>query len=182
MLERAEYTMPSMQDVRRLMKLTIVAATGGIGRHLLEQAVAAGHTSPPSSETQTGCLERRSASSPPTWRPRTRWRSSRPWLAPTRSSPVLVHGDVRDVPGKVAGVYRSGNHAGAKGTSCLPAQFIESLTGGREKGEAVMRKVIESTLVSLDGVIGDPMVWANEYFDEEAVATRWHSCASATRC
>jgi uncharacterized protein YbjT (DUF2867 family) len=43
MLERAESTMPSMQDVRRLMKLTIVAATGGIGRHLLEQAVAAGH-------------------------------------------------------------------------------------------------------------------------------------------
>ena len=34
-----------------------------------------------------------------------------------------------------------------------------------------MRKVIESTLVSLDGVIGDPMVWANDYFDEEAVAT-----------
>ena len=34
-----------------------------------------------------------------------------------------------------------------------------------------MRKVIESTLVSLDGVIGDPMVWANEYFDEESVAT-----------
>src|SRR5262245_22144625 len=33
-----------------------------------------------------------------------------------------------------------------------------------------MRKVIESTLVSLDGVIGDPMVWANDYFDEEAVA------------
>ena len=27
-----------------------------------------------------------------------------------------------------------------------------------------MRKVIESTLVSLDGVIGDPMTWANEYF------------------
>jgi dihydrofolate reductase len=31
-----------------------------------------------------------------------------------------------------------------------------------------MRKVIESTLVSLDGVIGDPQLWANEYFDEEA--------------
>jgi dihydrofolate reductase len=31
-----------------------------------------------------------------------------------------------------------------------------------------MRKVIESTLVSLDGVIGDPQVWANEYFDDEA--------------
>jgi dihydrofolate reductase len=33
-----------------------------------------------------------------------------------------------------------------------------------------MRKVIESTLVSLDGVIGDPQVWANEYFDDEATA------------
>jgi dihydrofolate reductase len=33
-----------------------------------------------------------------------------------------------------------------------------------------MRRVIESTLVSLDGVIGDPMAWANEYFDADAVA------------
>jgi len=33
-----------------------------------------------------------------------------------------------------------------------------------------VRKVIESTLVSLDGVIGDPQVWANEYFDDEATA------------
>jgi dihydrofolate reductase len=31
-----------------------------------------------------------------------------------------------------------------------------------------MRKVIESTLVSVDGVIGDPPVWAGEYFDQEA--------------
>ena len=31
-----------------------------------------------------------------------------------------------------------------------------------------MRKLIESTLVSLDGVIGDPQLWANEYFDEAA--------------
>jgi dihydrofolate reductase len=31
-----------------------------------------------------------------------------------------------------------------------------------------MRKVIESTLVSIDGVIGDPPVWAGEYFGEEA--------------
>jgi dihydrofolate reductase len=31
-----------------------------------------------------------------------------------------------------------------------------------------MRKMIESTLVSLDGVIGDPMSWANEYFDAQA--------------
>jgi dihydrofolate reductase len=31
-----------------------------------------------------------------------------------------------------------------------------------------MRKVIESTLVSLDGVIGDPMTWVNGYFGEQA--------------
>lgn len=33
-----------------------------------------------------------------------------------------------------------------------------------------MRKIIESTLVSLDGVIGDPQAWAMDYFDEEARA------------
>jgi dihydrofolate reductase len=31
-----------------------------------------------------------------------------------------------------------------------------------------MRKIIESTLVSFDGVIGDPHVWAGEYFNDEA--------------
>src|SRR5215468_4146413 len=31
-----------------------------------------------------------------------------------------------------------------------------------------MRKIIESTLVSLDGVIGDPQVWAMERFDDDA--------------
>jgi dihydrofolate reductase len=31
-----------------------------------------------------------------------------------------------------------------------------------------MRKLIESTLVSLDGVIGDPHLWATDYFDSEA--------------
>src|SRR5262249_47730843 len=31
-----------------------------------------------------------------------------------------------------------------------------------------MRRIIESTLVSLDGVFGDPHTWAMEYFDEEA--------------
>src|SRR5215475_4427015 len=31
-----------------------------------------------------------------------------------------------------------------------------------------MRKIIESTLVSLDGVIGDPHLWAMERFDEDA--------------
>jgi dihydrofolate reductase len=31
-----------------------------------------------------------------------------------------------------------------------------------------VRRVIESTLVSLDGVIGDPQMWAEPYFNEEA--------------
>src|SRR5262245_42754929 len=31
-----------------------------------------------------------------------------------------------------------------------------------------MRKIIESTLVSLDGVIEHPHLWATEYFDSEA--------------
>jgi dihydrofolate reductase len=31
-----------------------------------------------------------------------------------------------------------------------------------------MRKIIESTLVSLDGVIEDPHLWATDYFDDEA--------------
>jgi dihydrofolate reductase len=33
--------------------------------------------------------------------------------------------------------------------------------------EVIMRKIIESTLVSLDGVIGDPHLWAMNYFDNE---------------
>ena len=33
-----------------------------------------------------------------------------------------------------------------------------------------MRRVIESTLLSLDGVIGTPHVWASERFDDEARA------------
>jgi dihydrofolate reductase len=31
-----------------------------------------------------------------------------------------------------------------------------------------MRKIIESTLLSLDGVIGDPHAWAGKYFDAQA--------------
>src|SRR5215471_1811582 len=31
-----------------------------------------------------------------------------------------------------------------------------------------MRKIIESTLVSLDGVIGSPHLWATGHFDSEA--------------
>jgi hypothetical protein len=30
-----------------------------------------------------------------------------------------------------------------------------------------MRKIIESTLVSADGVIGDPQTWAMDYRDQE---------------
>jgi dihydrofolate reductase len=33
--------------------------------------------------------------------------------------------------------------------------------------EAVTRKIIESTLVSLDGVIEDPSTWVGDYMDEE---------------
>jgi dihydrofolate reductase len=33
-----------------------------------------------------------------------------------------------------------------------------------------MRKVIESTLISVDGVIGDPHLWTGEHFGDEAVA------------
>ena len=33
-----------------------------------------------------------------------------------------------------------------------------------------MRKVIESTLVSVDGVIGEPHQWTGEHFGEEAIA------------
>src|SRR5262249_60527823 len=33
-----------------------------------------------------------------------------------------------------------------------------------------MRKVVESTLVSADGVIGEPHTWTGEHFGEEAVA------------
>jgi dihydrofolate reductase len=31
-----------------------------------------------------------------------------------------------------------------------------------------MRRLIESTLLALDGVIGEPRVWASDYFDAEA--------------
>jgi dihydrofolate reductase len=31
-----------------------------------------------------------------------------------------------------------------------------------------VRRIIESTLLSLDGVIGDPHIWASERFDQEA--------------
>lgn len=34
-----------------------------------------------------------------------------------------------------------------------------------------MRKIIESTFVTLDGVIDEPQVWGMPYWDEEHMAT-----------
>jgi dihydrofolate reductase len=42
-----------------------------------------------------------------------------------------------------------------------------------------MRKIIESTLVSADGVIGDPPRWAMEYRDAEVTAEALERLASA---
>jgi dihydrofolate reductase len=46
-------------------------------------------------------------------------------------------------------------------------------------GISIMRKIIESTLVSLDGVFTDPHIWATEYFDHEAEARALEALASA---
>ena len=42
-----------------------------------------------------------------------------------------------------------------------------------------MRKIIESTLVSADGVIGDPPLWAMEYRDAEVTAEALERLARA---
>ena len=42
-----------------------------------------------------------------------------------------------------------------------------------------MRKIIESTLVSADGVIGDPPRWAMEYRDAEVTAEALERLAGA---
>lgn len=36
-----------------------------------------------------------------------------------------------------------------------------------------MRKLVESTFVTLDGVIGDPQVWGPPYWDDEHAAYAW---------
>ena len=45
--------------------------------------------------------------------------------------------------------------------------------------EAAVRKIIESTLVSADGVVGDPPRWAMEYRDAEVTAEALERLASA---
>jgi hypothetical protein len=45
-----------------------------------------------------------------------------------------------------------------------------------------MRKLIESTLVSADGVVADPPLWAMEYRDEEVDADAWSGSRRATPC
>jgi hypothetical protein len=45
--------------------------------------------------------------------------------------------------------------------------------------EAAVRKIIESTLISADGVIGDPPRWAMEYRDAEVTAEALERLASA---
>jgi dihydrofolate reductase len=42
-----------------------------------------------------------------------------------------------------------------------------------------VRRLIESTLVSLDGVIGDPQVWAEPYFNDGAGALALKQLLSA---
>jgi len=45
--------------------------------------------------------------------------------------------------------------------------------------EAAMRKIIESTLVSADGVVGDPPSWAMEYRDAEVTGEALERLAGA---
>ena len=76
------------------MKLTIFAATGGIGRQALEQAVAAGHDVTAVVRIRASCPERY-GSSQPTWRLRTRRRSSALWKELMQCCPALARGRVR---------------------------------------------------------------------------------------
>jgi len=45
-----------------------------------------------------------------------------------------------------------------------------------------MRRVIESTLVSLDGVTEAPGAWTGDYFDSEAHSWPSNSSRPVTRC
>jgi uncharacterized protein YbjT (DUF2867 family) len=69
--------------MERSVKLTIFAATGGIGRQVLEQAIAAGHDVMAVVRNPKK-LSRAVPSSVPTWERPTRQRSSRLSTVPTR--------------------------------------------------------------------------------------------------
>src|SRR5262245_15970646 len=53
-------------------------------------------------------------------------------------------------------------------TSLAYGRAANDSTPTRRPWRSAMRKIIESTLVSLDGVFGEPHTWATEYFDQEA--------------
>jgi hypothetical protein len=53
-----------------------------------------------------------------------------------------------------------------------PGPFFCGRISGRERPPLLpsygREEIVESMLVSLDGVIGDPQVWAQPYFDQQA--------------
>jgi NAD(P)-dependent dehydrogenase (short-subunit alcohol dehydrogenase family) len=138
------------------MKLTIVAATGGIGRHLLEQAVAAGHQATavvrnPSklAGQAVGVVTADLAAADPAVLESAAAGADAvlSGLGPRSTSQTCPAGSLGSTvgqPRRCEGFFRS------------PGAVIESHTGRPREEEAVMRKVVESTLVSLDGVIRGP--------------------------
>jgi DHA2 family multidrug resistance protein-like MFS transporter len=63
---------------------------------------------------------------------------------------------------------RASSDALSEAPNDQPDRSMQGGTGMSLGGDK--RKVIESTLVSVDGVIGDPHMWTGEHFGEEAVA------------
>ena len=56
------------------------------------------------------------------------------------------------------------------------------LKSNTKRLEPTMRKISESTFVSLDGVTEDPRAWAMGYFNENAHKQPSNSCKPATGC
>ena len=50
----------------------------------------------------------------------------------------------------------------------IPFPGLTGLHGLKETMEAAVRKIIESTLVSADGIVGNPLRWPMEYREEAA--------------
>ena len=60
--------------------------------------------------------------------------------------------------------------AGAVPSAYLKASSVYSTVGvshHHEPGVIVMRKLLVSSFVSLDGVVESPMTWASRFFDDE---------------